>query len=528
MGVSVTPNVTFAYDPFFPRIVSMTDGNGTTTYAYVPVGTPGALALQQESSPLASSAINYAFDALGRMSARTVTGSGVETFQYDAIGRSTGHLNDLGTFSLAYLGQTGQISSRQLTGATLATTWTYLPNSGDRRLAAINNVGLSSGQFSNYAFTTTAENFITGITETSDSTAVYPIGSLRTATYNNLNQAATVSGLPPRFDANGNLLSDGQRNYSWNAENRLVGITYPGQPGKQTAFVYDGLGRRTAISSIPPGGGSTVTTPYLWCGSRICQARNATNAVTRGYYDEGEFVPGSPAQPYYYGPDQLGSVRRAFATTSSAPAFSYDPYGNALQTTTPVTDFNYAGTFYNGDSGLYLTRYRVYDPSTGRWLSRDPIGENSDPAANLYAYVGGNPVSFRDPRGLFPIPPGAAGAICSLLGVCPPSPGGGACPIPPGGFPNAVANAPPDSGPASHDPPAISPEDNKIHGPISTYPDPGWSIDQLEDLERDLEQSINSRQDQINQYGNDSDPAHGERLGQEQQLLQQVRGILGR
>jgi hypothetical protein len=29
--------------------------------------------------------------------------------------------------------------------------------------------------------------------------------------------------------------------------------------------------------------------------------------------------------------------------------------------------------FFNADSGLYLTQYRAYDPVSGRWLSRDPI-----------------------------------------------------------------------------------------------------------------------------------------------------------
>jgi hypothetical protein len=41
-------------------------------------------------------------------------GRGAETFQYDAIGRLIGHASDLGAFTLGYLGQTGQITSRQL------------------------------------------------------------------------------------------------------------------------------------------------------------------------------------------------------------------------------------------------------------------------------------------------------------------------------------------------------------------------------------------------------------------------------
>jgi RHS repeat-associated protein len=210
------------------------------------------------------------------------------------------------------------------------------------------------------------------------------------------------------FDAVGNVTSDGQRTYTWDAESRLVGITYPGVSGKATAFTYDGLGRRVTIASTPPGGGSATTTSYLWCGSTLCQARNASNATTRSYYGEGEFVPGTPNQPYYYGVDQIGSVRRAFASTSSAPAYGYDAYGVPLQVTAPVTDFVYGGMFYNADSGLYLTNYRAYDPIAGRWLSRDPLGENTDPVKNLYPYVGGR----RQSSFL------SAAAICSALASC--------------------------------------------------------------------------------------------------------------
>jgi YD repeat-containing protein len=72
------------------------------------------------------------------------------------------------------------------------------------------------------------EDFISAIAESSDSTAVYPGTGTQTASYNDLNQLTALSGQALGYDANGNLTSDGQRTYSWDAENRLVGIAYPG------------------------------------------------------------------------------------------------------------------------------------------------------------------------------------------------------------------------------------------------------------------------------------------------------------
>ncbi|MGH7135933.1 MAG: hypothetical protein ACREHD_09350, partial [Pirellulales bacterium] len=56
-AVNSGPAVSFAYDPYFPRLVSMTDGTGTTSWSYVPVGVLGALALAKEAGPLPNSAI---------------------------------------------------------------------------------------------------------------------------------------------------------------------------------------------------------------------------------------------------------------------------------------------------------------------------------------------------------------------------------------------------------------------------------------------------------------------------------------
>ncbi len=61
--------------------------------------------------------------------------------------------------------------------------------------------------------------------------------------------------------------------------------------------------------------------------------------------------------------------------------------------------FAYGGAFgyqSDDDSGLMLLGHRYYDSSTGRFLSRDPIGDGS----NWYVYCKNNPISFADVDGL--------------------------------------------------------------------------------------------------------------------------------
>ncbi|HEV8304365.1 MAG TPA: RHS repeat-associated core domain-containing protein, partial [Gemmatimonadales bacterium] len=60
---------------------------------------------------------------------------------------------------------------------------------------------------------------------------------------------------------------------------------------------------------------------------------------------------------------------------------------------------------WEGDSTrLYYMRARWYDPSTGRFVSEDPLGLSAGP--NQYGFAGGNPVDGRDPSGLGMLPEG--------------------------------------------------------------------------------------------------------------------------
>jgi RHS repeat-associated protein len=107
--------------------------------------------------------------------------------------------------------------------------------------------------------------------------------------------------------------------------------------------------------------------------------------------------------PSFYNYDGFGSVRQL---TNSAGVvtdeYEYDAFGNSFTKvgTTP-NNYLYRGEQYDADLGLYYLRARYYNPSTGRFLSRDPEdGHNWDPRSlHKYLYANGDPVDLKDPTG---------------------------------------------------------------------------------------------------------------------------------
>jgi RHS repeat-associated protein len=84
--------------------------------------------------------------------------------------------------------------------------------------------------------------------------------------------------------------------------------------------------------------------------------------------------------------------------------YSYDAFGSPTHSPgSSANPFQFTGQQTDVDSGLQYLRARYYDPSTGRFLGRDPAPTpmSSPMAGNPYAYVGNNPSSWVDPSGLW-------------------------------------------------------------------------------------------------------------------------------
>jgi RHS repeat-associated protein len=232
---------------------------------------------------------------------------------------------------------------------------------------------------------------VTGGTSTVAVQATDPSGNVRTNTYQ-VSQSGASKTLT--YDANGSLTGDGTRTFEWDGVNRLTAIN---QGTHRSEFTYDGWGHRVRIVEKD---NSLVTSDrrFLWCGTTICEERDATGGVvTKRFFSQGIQEGGTP---FFYAKDHLGSIRELTDAAGAIRArYDYDPYGRATKVSGDKESiFGFTGHLAHAASGSTLAPLRVYDAGLGRWISQDPIGLAG--GSNLYSYVGGNPVNFMDPMGL--------------------------------------------------------------------------------------------------------------------------------
>ena len=86
--------------------------------------------------------------------------------------------------------------------------------------------------------------------------------------------------------------------------------------------------------------------------------------------------------------------------------YRYDAFGNVREASSFLADevgenpWQFSTKYHDPETAFSYYGYRYYDPVTGRWPSRDPIGESfRTKEFNIYAFVKNDGVNFLDVLG---------------------------------------------------------------------------------------------------------------------------------
>ena len=164
--------MTYTYDPIYPRVLTMADGIGTTTYAYKAPGVLGAGQVASVDGPLTNDTITYTYDQLARVTVRAINGAAnTATWVFDALGRVTSETNVLGGFTYTYDGTTSRLATVTYPN-NQTSTYSYLPTNQDHRLQTIHHKYPGGATLSKFDYTYDAVGNILTWRQQADTTAV--------------------------------------------------------------------------------------------------------------------------------------------------------------------------------------------------------------------------------------------------------------------------------------------------------------------------------------------------------------------
>jgi RHS repeat-associated protein len=217
-------------------------------------------------------------------------------------------------------------------------------------------------------------------------------------TYDAANRLLSDAKYDYAYDNEGNQTSRTERatgnvtTYTWNALHQLTSARLP--DGSTVTYRYDAIGRRVEQAGV------AGTTRYVNLGANVIAEYDGANAPRASYVTTigtGN-LPGMPLEANVGGTasypltDGVGSVTGTTNSSGALSSFAYTAYGTPVGASSGT--YSYGTYGYDSTTGLYYARARYYDPSTGRFLSEDPL-----PAANSYQYGADRPVDGSDPTG---------------------------------------------------------------------------------------------------------------------------------
>jgi RHS repeat-associated protein len=407
-------DTTFSYDAA-SRLVQMVDSTGTTTWAY-------NAADQVTSLAQPAGTITYEYDDNARLWKMHQPGSLTTTYTYDFAWRLKTITNGFGELTSFDYDPASRVIKKSFANGTYE-TYSYDSRS---RVEWIKLFNSSNQLLSQHQYTYDPSSNV--LTRTDN-------GVTTTFGYDDIGQLISESrpgySASYTYDKNGNRLTRTLNGvYTYDAADKLLNVKVNGIVVK--SFTYDLAGRTTGITdaggttsfsydyedrvtSITRPGMTTNAFAYNGFGARVRKTdssgtttylRSGTSVVAPVVADSGAvYTPGiserrGGASRFYHG-DIKNFVEQTDSSGQVVSSQQYDAFGNPVSASgTWSGPFAYGGRFgYQSDSdtSLSLLGHRYYDPSTGRFLSRDPIGDGR----NWYVYCEGNPVAFSDPTGLY-------------------------------------------------------------------------------------------------------------------------------
>lgn len=203
----------------------------------------------------------------------------------------------------------------------------------------------------------------------------------------------------------------GQPTHDYDDENRLIEYRHWSNLSLAAAqYSYDVFDRRVRKTT------ASATTHFIYDSSgHLLEERVASTGATRNYAwleDEPVAVVDSGAPPIFswIHTDYLGMPIAVTDTPTTGNAATiwranYAPFGLAGVFTDPddnlqhfTLNLRFPGQYFDGESNYHYNWHRYYDPSIGRYISADPIGQRG--GINEFVYATNDPTNRIDPFGL--------------------------------------------------------------------------------------------------------------------------------
>ena len=189
-----------------------------------------------------------------------------------------------------------------------------------------------------------------------------------------------------------------------NHHNALNQLTETLTKNYKVSFTYDAEGLRT---------GKTVNgekTVYVWDGDQVVMELSKGGAVQKRYIRGNDLVyadKGENTEKMYYVTDMHGNVVQLLDESGNVTkTYEYDSFGNEVKPEKKDENpYRYCGEYYDKETEEVYLRARYYEPSVGRFITRDTYtGESDEPLSlHLYTYCENDGVNAWDPSGHYKI-----------------------------------------------------------------------------------------------------------------------------